>query len=219
MVDLSRLTTYVASFAAADMAPEGKEGMLVAVGTVSAFAGAFVATRYLDKVTLGVVRYSVAALMLVIGVALALASSANVHLPSIAGIGRWCDLSLMNGYILVFVGGGLGAALRHGVNRAASAYLGVGFPFGTLFVNVLGAFLMGVLVELFLARGDFSQESRLFFTTGVLGGFTTFSAFSLEAALMWQRGDFWVLAAYTAGSVILSVAALFLGMGAIRAIA
>jgi fluoride exporter len=126
---------------------------------------------------------------------------------------------MIGGYLAVFVGGGIGAALRHGVNRAALAQFGPGFPYGTLFVNVAGGLAMGLLAGLFLAKGGGSQELRLFLTTGVLGGFTTFSAFSLESALMWQRGEIGALAAYVAGSVLLSIAALFLGLAAARALA
>ena len=126
---------------------------------------------------------------------------------------------MIGGYLIVFVGGGLGAALRHGVNRASLAYFGPGFPYGTLFVNIVGGLLMGVLAELFLAKGGGSQEFRLFLTTGLLGGFTTFSAFSLEAALMWQRGDYAALATYVAASVLLSIGALFVGMASVRALA
>ena len=126
---------------------------------------------------------------------------------------------MIGGYLAVFVGGGIGAALRHGVNRAALAWLGPAFPYGTLFVNIAGGLAMGVMAELFLVKGGGSQEFRLFLTTGLLGGFTTFSAFSLEAALMWQRGEHSALGAYVLSSVLLSVAALFLGMAAVRAIA
>lgn len=125
----------------------------------------------------------------------------------------------MGSYFIVFVGGGLGAALRHGVNRGALALFGPAFPYGTLLVNVIGALLMGALAELFLMKSGLSQEFKLFLTTGLLGGFTTFSAFSLEAGLMWQRSDYATLAAYAVGSVVLSIAALFLGMAAVRAIA
>lgn len=124
----------------------------------------------------------------------------------------------MGGYLLVFVGGGLGAVLRHGVTRASLAYLGPGFPYGTLFVNVLGGFLTGVLAELFLMKSGGSQELRLFFATGLLGGFTTFSAFSLDAALMWQRSDLTALGSYIVASVFLSVAAIFAGMAGVRAL-
>lgn len=121
-------------------------------------------------------------------------------------------------YLVVFIGGGIGAALRHGVNRAAMAWLGTGFPYGTFFVNIAGGFLMGVLAESFLVKGGGSQEFRLFLTTGILGGFTTFSAFSLEAALMWQRSDYAALGTYVIGSALLSIAALFVGMAVVRAI-
>jgi len=120
------------------------------------------------------------------------------------------------GYVLVFIGGGIGAGLRHGVGRAGMTYFGASFPYGTLFVNIVGGVLMGVLAELFLVRGGGSQELRLFLTTGVLGGFTTFSAFSLDSALMWQRGDYATLGAYVAASVLLSIAGLFLGMAVVR---
>lgn len=125
---------------------------------------------------------------------------------------------MVGGYLVVFVGGGLGAALRHGVNRASLAYFGPLFPYGTLFVNVVGGLLMGVLAELFLVKGGGSQEFRLFLTTGFLGGFTTFSAFSLDAALMWQRSDYATLGAYIVASVLLSIVALFMGMAAVRAL-
>lgn len=121
-------------------------------------------------------------------------------------------------YLIVFIGGGLGAALRHGVNRAALAFLGPAFPYGTLFVNVVGGLMMGVLVELFLLKGGGGQGFRLFLTTGLLGGFTTFSAFSLDAAVMWQRSDYAALGTYVVSSVLLSIVALFLGMAAVRAV-
>ncbi len=119
-------------------------------------------------------------------------------------------------YLVVFVGGGLGVALRHGVNRAALAMLGPGFPFGTLIVNVAGGVTMGVLAGLFLVKGIGDQNLRLFLTTGLLGGFTTFSAFSLDAALLWQRGAWGAFGAYVAGSVALSILGLFLGLAAVR---
>lgn len=143
----------------------------------------------------------------------------NDRFPPIADISCWCDHSEMGSYLVVFIGGGLGAMLRHGVNRVALANLGPSLPYGTLFVNVVGGLMMGMLAQLFLLRTGLSEEFRLFFTTGLLGGFTTFSAFSLEAGLMWQRGDYSSLAAYTVGSVVLSIAALFLGMAVARSIA
>ena len=126
---------------------------------------------------------------------------------------------MIGGYLAVFVGAGFGGMLRHAVNRAALAYLGPAFPYGTLIVNVAGGLLMGVMAELFLVKGGGSQEFRLFLTTGLLGGFTTFSAFSLDAALMWERSDYATLGAYVTGSVVMSIAALFLGMAAVRSLA
>ena len=122
----------------------------------------------------------------------------------------------MSGYIVVFIGGGLGAVLRHVVNRASVAYLGSGLPYGTMFVNIMGGLLMGALTQLLLARPGVNQEFRLFLATGVLGGFTTFSAFSLEAATMWQRGAYQTLGAYIVGSVLLSIGAVFAGMAFAR---
>lgn len=121
----------------------------------------------------------------------------------------------MGAYLIVFAGAGIGGALRHGVNMAA-ARLGHSFPLGTFAVNLLGGFLMGVLAAYFAYRTGIPQHVRLFLITGLLGGFTTFSAFSLDAALMWERGALGELAIYAASSVILSVAALFLGMAAVR---
>ena len=121
-------------------------------------------------------------------------------------------------YILVFVGGGIGATLRHAVNRASLAWLGPGYPYGTLFVNIAGGLVVGILAELFLVKGGGSQSLRLFLVTGILGGFTTFSAFSLDAALMWQRGDYAALGTYVAASVFFSIAALFFGMAAVRSL-
>lgn len=117
----------------------------------------------------------------------------------------------------VFLGGGIGSALRYGVGRAALAAAGPDFPLGTLTVNVLGCTLMGVLAE-WLAWRDTGIDAsvKLFLTAGLLGGFTTFSAFALDAAALWQRGEALTAAAYVAGSVILSIAGLFAGMALMR---
>src|SRR5258708_5738864 len=94
--------------------------------------------------------------------------------------------------LLIFLGGGLGAAARHGVNVTAARWLGTGFPWGTLTVNVVGSLAMGLFAAWFAFRADagLTQHARLFLTTGILGGFTTFSAFSLDAAVMWERDAF-----------------------------
>jgi CrcB protein len=116
------------------------------------------------------------------------------------------------GFATVFLGAGIGGALRHGVNLGAARWLGTGFPYGTLAVNVVGSFVMGLFAGWFLVRTGIPQNMRLFLTTGVLGGFTTFSAFSLDAALLIERHAYWLAAAYVAGSVVASIAALFAGL-------
>ena len=120
------------------------------------------------------------------------------------------------GYLIVFAGAGIGGALRHGVNEASARLFGVGFPYGTLIVNILGSLLMGLLAGYFASRAGIPQHVRLFLTTGVLGGFTTFSAFSLDAVLLIERHAYWSAAAYVLGSVILSLAALFAGLSLYR---
>ena len=120
------------------------------------------------------------------------------------------------GYLVVFLGAGIGGALRHGVNLAAVRLLGYGFPFGTLIVNVLGSFLIGLLAGYFGYRTGLNQHLRLFLTTGILGGFTTFSAFSLDAALLVERHSYALAAAYVLGSVVLALSGLFLGLALFR---
>jgi CrcB protein len=121
-------------------------------------------------------------------------------------------------YLVVFLGAGLGGAFRLGINELAARLLGIEFPFGTLIINVLGAFVMGLLTEYFAFRGGVSQEVRLFLTTGVLGGFTTFSTFALESVVLWQRGQWMPSVAYIALSVLLSIAALIAGLAIVRLI-
>ncbi|UNK41596.1 fluoride efflux transporter CrcB [Luteimonas sp. S4-F44] len=123
----------------------------------------------------------------------------------------------MTHYLLVFLGGGLGAAVRHGVNVVALR-AGTTFPYGTLCINVVGSLLMGVVVAWFAARSGLSPSLRLFLATGVLGGFTTFSAFSLEAALLYERGQTALAVAYVLASVVLSIGGLFAGMALVRAV-
>jgi CrcB protein len=120
--------------------------------------------------------------------------------------------------LLVFIGGGLGAAARHGVNVAAARWLGTAFPWGTLTVNVVCSLAMGLLAAWFAFRADagLTQHTRLFLTTGILGGFTTFSAFSLDAALMWERDAFVTAGVYVVVSVVVSILALFAGFAAVR---
>jgi CrcB protein len=119
-------------------------------------------------------------------------------------------------YLIVFIGAGIGGALRHGVNVGAARLFGYGFPFGTLIVNIAGSFLMGLLAGYFAFRPGISQHVRLFLTTGILGGFTTFSAFSLDTALLIERHAFGMAAGYVFGSVAASLSALFFGLAIFR---
>ena len=119
-------------------------------------------------------------------------------------------------YLIVFLGAGIGGALRHGVNVGAARLFGYGFPFGTLIVNIVGSFMMGLFAGYFVFRPGLAQHMRLFLTTGILGGFTTFSAFSLDTALLVERHAYWLAAAYVAGSVAASLIALFAGMSIFR---
>ena len=120
-------------------------------------------------------------------------------------------------YLIVFVGGGIGAALRHGCNVFFARTLGNAFPYATLFENVLGSAVMGILVAMFAFKTDIPQHMRLFLTTGILGGYTTFSTFSLDAAVLYERGDLGQAALYVALSVALSIGGLFAGMAMVRA--
>ena len=119
-------------------------------------------------------------------------------------------------YLIVFIGAGIGGALRHGVNVGATRLFGFGFPFGTLIVNVTGSFAIGLLAGYFSYRAGFPQHLRLFLTTGVLGGFTTFSTFSLDAALLIERNAYGAAAGYIVGSVAAALAGLFFGLAVFR---
>jgi CrcB protein len=119
-------------------------------------------------------------------------------------------------YLIVFLGGGLGAALRHGVNLTSARILGTAFPYHTMFENVSGSFVMGLLAGYFAFRGSASQHWQLFFTTGILGGYTTFSAFSLDTALLYERSELGIAALYVLGSVALSIGGLFAGLALAR---
>jgi CrcB protein len=125
-------------------------------------------------------------------------------------------VTYLPGYLLVFLAGGIGSMLRHAVNQASAALLGAGF-WGTLFVNITGSFAMGGIAGWFAFRGERGGQSfRLFLTTGILGGFTTFSTFSLDAALFWERGQLWGTAGYIGGSVAAGVLGLFGGLAFVR---
>jgi len=120
------------------------------------------------------------------------------------------------GFLIVFVGGGIGAALRHGFNLAFARLFGTAFPHATVFENVSGSVVMGVLVAWFAFRGGIPQHWQLFLTTGILGGYTTFSTFSLDVAVLYERGEIGLAAIYVLLSVALSIGGLFGGLALVR---
>jgi CrcB protein len=120
--------------------------------------------------------------------------------------------------IAVGVGGGLGALLRYFLASALQPAWWPGFPFGIFIVNVTGGLAMGVITELAALKLQMTPEMRAFLTTGILGGYTTFSTFSLDSALLMERGAYVQALTYIVGSVVLSILALFAGLWIIRAI-
>ena len=119
----------------------------------------------------------------------------------------------MNGFFLVALGGAIGASLRHGAGLAAVRLGEAGWPWATFFVNVTGSLAMGALVGWLALKGaEGGQNLRLFLATGMLGGFTTFSAFSLEVAEMIEQGALAKAASYAGASLLVGVAALFVGL-------
>ena len=121
--------------------------------------------------------------------------------------------------LLVAIGGALGSVTRHLVGVASLRLFGPAFPFGTLIVNLVGAFVMGIFVELLARRFGASNDLRLLIATGVLGGFTTFSSFALDTAVLWERGEVISSFVYVATTLVLGLAALFLGLGLARTLA
>lgn len=118
----------------------------------------------------------------------------------------------MNMLFAVACGGAVGAISRHLLSGQVMRWAGSGFPWGTLTVNVLGCFLLGALVEFMALRWSVTQEMRGFLVVGLLGGFTTFSAFSLDVVLLLERGNYLPASAYIAGNLALSVLGLFAGL-------
>ncbi len=119
----------------------------------------------------------------------------------------------------VAIGGAIGSAARYGANVWSGRLLGSEFPWHTFLVNVLGCFVMGALVELMALKLNVSNDTRAFLTTGILGGFTTFSAFSLDFALLVERKTYAAAAAYGVGSVAFSLIAVFAGLYLVRTLA
>lgn len=120
--------------------------------------------------------------------------------------------------VLVAAGGAIGSVLRYLVGLAAARSLGPAFPFGTLTVNLVGGFLIGLVAGVFAMRAEAPQELRVFLITGCLGGFTTFSAFSLDVVTLLERGDSGLAALYLLVSVGFSIAAVFAGLALMRTI-
>ena len=120
--------------------------------------------------------------------------------------------------VLVFCGAGLGGVLRYLTGVAALRLAGSDFPWGTAFINISGSFVMGCVAGYLALRASVSWglQLRLFLMTGVLGGYTTFSAFSLETVLLWERGAILASGAYVLGSVVLSVFGLVAGLSLVR---
>ncbi|MDR6669865.1 fluoride efflux transporter CrcB [Rhizobium sp. 1399] len=118
--------------------------------------------------------------------------------------------------LLVAVGGAIGSLLRYYVGLGSLRLMGPGFPWGTLIVNVVGCFIIGVFAEMIMRRFNASVELRLLLITGFLGGFTTFSAFSLDAITLFERGDVFAGGIYIAASVGLSMVAVMAGLGLMR---
>ncbi|MCI4679311.1 fluoride efflux transporter CrcB [Rhodoblastus acidophilus] len=126
----------------------------------------------------------------------------------------------MQAYLLIFLGAGVGGCLRHTVNLIAARLLGTNFPWGTFLINISGSTIMGLAAGYLAFRtgANWTQHVRLFLLTGVLGGYTTFSAFSLDSALLFERGEVVLTAAYVGGSVLLALAGVFSGLFVARAL-
>ncbi len=127
-------------------------------------------------------------------------------------------MNAMPTVIWVALGGAIGASARYFVGLQALRLMGPGFPWGTLSVNIVGSFLMGMLIELLALKTNLPQDVRHFLTTGVLGGFTTFSAFSLDFAVLYERKAHLLAWSYMGASVAGSIVALFAGLWLMRAV-
>ncbi|MBM3635712.1 MAG: fluoride efflux transporter CrcB [Alphaproteobacteria bacterium] len=124
----------------------------------------------------------------------------------------------LNPLLIVFLGGGLGAALRYLINQAMVRLVDIEFPLGIMAINISGSVIMGFAAGYFTFKAgeEWSQSARLFVTTGILGGYTTFSAFSLDAMLLYERGEILTALFYVVGSVVLSILGLAAGLWAVR---
>lgn len=121
-------------------------------------------------------------------------------------------------FLLASAGGAIGAGLRYLVNEAFAARALVAFPWATLTINVVGSLAMGILVAMFAQRSHLGPEYRTFLATGVLGGFTTFSAFSMDFARLFENGEATAAVLYAGASVVVSILAVFAGLWLARAV-
>ncbi|MDE1150919.1 MAG: fluoride efflux transporter CrcB [Micavibrio sp.] len=124
----------------------------------------------------------------------------------------------MNMLLAVFLGGGIGSILRHYSILMGKAWLGEGFPYGTLFVNVLGSFIIGIVMEAVAVKWSVPAHVQAFMVTGVLGGFTTFSSFSLDVYKLANTGHPALAAGYVAVSIFVSLLAVFGGAYLVRGV-
>lgn len=119
-------------------------------------------------------------------------------------------------YVLVFVGGGLGSTLRYVINVLCGRAFGMNFPYSTFIINITGSTVMGLIAGYLAFKGEASQPWRIFIMTGILGGYTTFSAFSLDAISLYERGEIGTAVFYVVGSVVLALAGLVAGLALVR---
>jgi fluoride exporter len=122
-------------------------------------------------------------------------------------------------YLLVFIGGGLGSTLRYLVNVICPRYFGADFPYHTFIINITGSTVMGLIAGYLAFKGDAAASWRLFLMTGILGGYTTFSAYSLDSIVLYERGEIGLALFYVVGSVVFSIAGLFAGLTLVRHLA
>jgi CrcB protein len=119
-------------------------------------------------------------------------------------------------YVLVFVGGGLGSTLRYVINVLCGRAFGMNFPYSTFIINITGSTVMGLIAGYLAFKGEASQPWRIFIMTGILGGYTTFSAFSLDAITLYERGEIATAVLYVVGSVVLALTGLVAGLALVR---
>src|ERR1700753_47788 len=124
----------------------------------------------------------------------------------------------MFNYLMVFIGGGIGSSLRHTIHVGCAKCSATPSPYHTYIINTTGSTVMGLIAGYLAFKGDAAQSWRLFLMTGILGGYTTFSAFLLDAGMLYERGEIGLSALYVLGSVVLSIIGLFAGLAVVRSL-